>query len=557
MVMATDTVMDTVMDIKMKADRLRHRLLPGMTLALVSFAAMAQQNIPGSIAAPALTGAAGAKEAASTLDADAPALGRGWTIQPRISLTETLTDNVNINRASGNKQSDLITELAPGIRIQAQTARLKGYFDYALRGFMYASQPDYNNTQNALNTFGTLEAIDDWFFLDFNGRISQQAISAFGAQSPGTGSVNGNVTETSSFGLSPYIRGQLGGLVEYSLRYKQTINRSDASSISNIDLSQWVGQLQGGTPFNNLRWAIDANQQTAEYSSGRKTDADQFRGVATYTLLPEFRVSLSAGRESNNYATQDQESRNTHGYGFDWNPTARTQLSVFKERRFFGDGHRISFNHRFPLSSIRYTDTRDVSVLPDQFGLAGMGTVYDMYFQQFASLIPDPVARAAFVQAFLTATNIDPNTQVIGGFLSSRATLQRRQELAFTLHGVRNTLTVMANRSESQSTLAATAINDDFTRNSLNAIEQRGISVNFSHRLTQLANLNLLASRQSSTGSGTSNNLETTTTMYQVTASTKLSAKTTGSLSLRRAEFDSTTTPYTENALIGTLIHAF
>jgi uncharacterized protein (PEP-CTERM system associated) len=158
------------------------------------------------------------------------------------------------------------------------------------------------------------------------------------------------------------------------------------------------------------------------------------------------------------------------------------------------------------------------------------------------------VAKA--VELVLAQLQLNPNQQTTSSFLSSRASIQRRQQLSLALSGVRNTITFMVNRNESQSILAAVALNDDFSQN--NVIKQQGFSVNVSHRLSDLSNLTLLASRQESTGTGTAT-LKTTMTMYQVNVSTKLGAKTTGSLSARHAQFDSTDTPYTENALIGTL----
>ncbi|MBX9755820.1 MAG: TIGR03016 family PEP-CTERM system-associated outer membrane protein, partial [Pseudomonadaceae bacterium] len=276
---------------------------------------------------------------------------------------------------------------------------------------------------------------------------------------------------------------------------------------------------------------------------------------------PEFRLSLSGGRESNNYASIDQETSTTYGYGFDWNPTERTQFSAFKEKRFFGDGHNISFSHRFPRSSIRFTDSRDISVLPNQFASQGMGTVYDLYFQQFSNMEPyasmDPAAKEIavgnVVQKLLAQNGINPNTQVTGSYLTSRATIQRRQQLALALTGVRNTVTFLISRDDRQSVLAAN-LNDNFDQNS--TIRQQGFSLNVAHRLSDLSNLNFLASRQESTGTGT-NILKTTMMMYQVNVTSRLGAKTTGSLTLRRSEFDSTTNPYTENALIGTVSYIY
>lgn len=533
----------------------------GALLFCVSTLSFAQQGLAGPLtgtasAAPS-TGASQAPSAGPVTDELTTTLERAWTIRPRVTLTETLTDNVAINRTANDKKSDLITELAPGIRIEARTARLKGYFDYALHGQFYA-QTDNSRTQNSLNTFGTLEAVDNWLFMDLSGTIAQQAISAFGTQSPSSSSINNNSTETATYRLSPYIRGQFAGTVDYLLRYDLSTTRSDGANLANIDLAQWIGQLKSSTPFQNLRWTIDANQQTSEYSTGRKTEAETLRAMGTYTLHPQFRVSLSGGRESNSYASQEQETHNTHGYGFDWTPTERTQISAFKEKRFFGDGHNISFKHRFSRSSIHFTDTRDVSLLPNQFSSAGMGTVYDQYFQllentePYASMPPGTkeIAVANAVNLLLAQLQLNPNQQVTSSFLSSRANIQRRQQLSLALTGVRNTVTLMVNRNESQSILAAAALNDDFSQNDV--IRQQGFSVNVSHRLSDLSNLNLLASRQESTGTGTSTT-KTTMTMYQVNVSTKLGAKTTGALSARHAQFDSTSDPYTENALIGTL----
>jgi uncharacterized protein (PEP-CTERM system associated) len=281
------------------------------------------------------------------------------------------------------------------------------------------------------------------------------------------------------------------------------------------------------------------------------------RGLFSYSVLPQFRVNLSAGRESNNYASVDQESTNTHGYGFDWNPTERTQISVFKEKRFFGDGHNIRLSHRFPMSSISFTDTRDVSVLPNQFATSGLGTAYDFFYPLFSQLCAQDFAGTPSqsqidncVMNKFTSRGIQPNTQVTGGFLTSRATIQRSQQLALALFGARNSITLLVNRNESQSVLASNALNDDFNKNS--SIRQQGLSLNFSHRLSELSSLNLLASRQESTGNGAATT-KTTSTTYQVNVSTKLGAKTTGSMSARRSEFDSTATPYTENALVGTV----
>jgi uncharacterized protein (PEP-CTERM system associated) len=286
--------------------------------------------------------------------------------------------------------------------------------------------------------------------------------------------------------------------------------------------------------------------------------------MATYTIFPQLRASLSGGTESNNYASQDTETRATHGYGFDWSPTERTQVSAFKEHRFFGNGHRYSFSHRFPQSNIRYSDTRDVSVLPNQFTSVGLGSVFSLYYplanqkcSQDLQTYPDlDTCVTAEILAYMAQNNIQLNAlngQVAASFLSSRATIQRIQQLALVIQGATNTLTVLFNRNQSESILASSTID---IANSANSIKQSGVSINLSHQLSNVSSANFMAARQKSTGSGISY-LEAKTAIYQVNLTSKIGSKTTGSVSLRRTEFDSATSPYTENALIGTLSLVF
>lgn len=538
-------------------------LLCAVSLSALSFNAISQQAISGSVVNASGAGVPqSVDQGASSPDS---ASRQAIVITPRVKLTETWSDNVNVGRSQNQKSSGLITELAPGINIDARTSRLRAYVDYSLLGQYYTQPSGYSRTRNALNAFGRLEAVEDWMFVEFSGVISQQTISAFGTQTPTSSYNNDNSTETATFRVSPYIRGRLFSDIDYLLRYNRSTTQASAARVSDVELSEWAGQIKGGTAFQNLKWSVDATQQTADYSLGRKTDAERLYGTATYTLVPQFRVSASAGRESNNYASQEQESRNTSGYGFDWTPGERTRLSVFKEKRFFGNGHRINFNHRLPLSSVTYSDTKDVTVLPNQFSSVGMGTVFDLFYQICSQLelAQDPtlsgnptLLEIKATQCAITRAGPMANIPVTSSFLSSRATVQRRQQLAFAIEGARNVLTVMFNRNESQTIMASNAVADDYLLNNVNEIKQTGYSINLGHKLTPESSLNLLATRQTSVGSG-STSIKTTTTMYQANLISKLGPKTTGSVGLRRMEFDSSANPYTENAVIGSISVTF
>lgn len=478
-----------------------------------------------------------------------PTPRRAWAIVPRMSATETFTDNAVVT--AGARQSDQITQLSPGVRVEATTGRLKAYADYSLNYFTSAKGTQASRTTNSLNSFGTFEAIDRWLFLEASGVITQQNISAFGAQTAGTATVSTNSTETSTFRLSPYVRGRLANFAEYEARYTLSDTRASSALASGVKSNEASFKLRGlSVPFG-FGWSVDGSHQEVAYGNGRRTDADLVRAILSYRFDPQIQVRASLGAESNNYSSATKESRSTFGYGADWSPTERTQLSVFRERRFFGNGHTITFNHRLPLTVFRFTDTRDVSVLPNQMANVGLGTYYDMLFAQLANSIPDPVARAQQVNAQLQQAGISPTAAITAGFLTSQATVRRRQEFSLVLNGLRNTVTYTFFQSDQQSVRTGATVADDFS--TATSIKQRGMSSNFSHRLSPLTSINALTSVSRSEGN---TGQSTTSRVFNLNATTKIGIRTNASIGLRATRTEGVT-PYRENAMLATITAQF
>ena len=483
-----------------------------------------------------------------------------WTITPSLAVTETATDNVALSNK--NRQSDLISDVNPGIHIEGAGGRSKLRFDYQMHNLFYAQDSSRNEIQNALNALGTLEAIENWFFIEASGSISQQSLSAFGSSSASSSvnvNTNLNTTETSTYRISPYIVGSFGNLADYQLRYNQSITRWKSSLSNDENVDELIGSLKGITPFASLGWSIDVSSRNVDYDRGRDNEDDRLRGVLTYQLDPQFRVFLIGGVESNNYQSLDKESNTTRGAGFDWSPTERTQLSVSRENRFFGPANTISFSHRTPNTAWKYSDTEDVVTQTDQQSTTSLGTNYDLFYSLFSSAIPDPASRAAFVNALLAANGISPNAQMQGSFLLNGSTIEHRRELSFALLGARNTVTFSAGETQSERASQGAFISLIGANNILEAqkIRQRHASVNWSHKLTPMSSLVASASRMNSKGTGTGiSNLETTETMYNVNLTTQLGPKTNAGLSFRHVIGDGTVN-YTENALTGTLSHQF
>lgn len=517
-----------------------------LAIAIAGLLAVAAAGEARAQAAPAQAGPAAGDASASSTPVATPAK-RTFFIEPRVTTQVTVTDNARLDNA--NKKSDVITQLSPGLRMVSEAGRVRGYFDYSLNYLRYASLTEKSTTQNALNTFGTAELVDNWAFVDFNGNISRQAISAFGTQVPdGTGR-NANSTEVANYRLSPYVRGLALGQYNYEARYTRSVTRSSSSATSDIDTADASFRLGSGKMTGRLSWSVDLSHQEVDYTLGRDTEADRVRGVLTYTFSPQLNAFLIAGRESNDYASLNKESHSSAGAGVAWALSDRTRFSAEAERRFFARVHKLSFEHRTPRTVWKYTDSKDVTTNSAQGAIGTIGTLYDLFFEQFASIQPDPILRAQMVNAFLQANGLNPSNPSGPGFLSSSVTVQRRQDLSLALLGVRDTLTVLAGRTETRRLQGASAVGDDLSLSPM--VEQRNLMVSYSRRLTPLSSLNVIASHQKTTGVAAvqGNTLKS----YNVSVSSRLGLKVTGSLGARRAQFDGGVAPYTENAVTGSL----
>ncbi len=482
---------------------------------------------------------------------DDAGIRRAWSVLPRVGVTQTFTDNVDLSGTA--KQADQLTEIAPGIRVQGETARIKAYVDYALRNFVSANDSRRNRSQNALTSFGTFEAVDKWLFIDASGSISQQTISAFGTQSPSAANTNANSTETATFRISPYVKGRISTFADYNVRYSRSETRSGSALAANVDSDDFTAQING-TFTGPLSWSLNGSRQVIAYGSGIKNEADRLGSRLNYRYDAELSAFISLGTEANNYSTAGKKSYSNAGFGGEWAPTDRTKLTASRERRSFGNSHSIAFTHRTPLSAWRFTDSRSVTALPNQSSSTGLGTYYDLFNSQLVSTVPDPVARAQQVNNLLLQSGIAPNAVITQGFLTSRLSVQRRQDLSFTLNGLRNTVTYTLFQTDSQTLSAGGAsIADDFSRSA--SLKTRGMSSNFSHRLTPFSSLNMLSSW--SRVSGSADGLTSVQKTFNINVSSRFSPKLNGTLGVRATIFDGSGNAYRENAVLGTVTAQF
>jgi len=480
---------------------------------------------------------------------DAAGAKRGWTVEPSLSVRETITDNANLQPL---KSSDSITAINAAVRVVGTTASLRGSLDYSLTEYLYARHSGDNGPLSVLSAEATAEVIDGLGFVDLRGNYSQQAVSAFGSQSTDPALGANNRTDVADLYVSPYLRGRLGSTVHYELRASYDATRAKGTSASDVNNGVASLHLDGRAAAASLGWTADASHSVSRFLAGRRTFDDRLRAGMTYVVNPELQFGANAGRERTDLPSVDANSDATWGAQAEWTPTERTKLAATAEKRFFGTAHSLHFTHRTPSTVWPLSDSRDISTSNTQ-GKGGLGSAYDLFFLQFASVQPDPVLRDALVRSYLQANGIPVNAVVIGGFLSAAATLVHTQSLSFALVGARNTVTVMFSGSNSSRADKVAAVVDDLSNN--NDVRQRGITLDWSYRLTPTSSLSATGGYQRSDSD--SSTLQTTLKTLIATWTGKLGPRSSVSAGARHTSFDSPATPYRENALFASFRLAF
>lgn len=482
-----------------------------------------------------------------------PAWAQTWRVIPSISVTETLTDNVAL-APSDSKQSDLITQITPGIRIEGKSARAQLSLDYRMNQILYANQSSGNNRQNYLSASGTLEAIDKWLFVEASANISQQTISAFGSQPTLNGNINSNRAETRTYRLSPYIKGQIGSMADYQLRYDWTTTSANETQFATTQVEQWLGIINGRTGFSALGWSLNASSVVAHRDPLPDSESARAGGSLIYQLTPEIRTTALAGFERSNYTGVKSETSPTYGGRIEWTPTPRTQVTAYKEKRQFGNSHEFSLTHRTPRTAWQLSDRKDVTTLANQLSVVSQGTVYDLLYNVFATAIPDPTLRAQHVERLLRQNSIPANLELATAFLTTSVFVQRTQQASVAVIGARNVLTLAAARTESNS-LTSGATPDAFGLSP--QIEQRSLSASLAHQLSGLSTATLAANQVRSKGTGATS-VESTQSALTLVLTHRIGPRTSGSVAVRTVHFDSSNGPgYRENAIIASVNMTF
>ncbi len=489
----------------------------------------------------------------------APAAHAGWRFTPTVSMTETVTDNVNL-QPDEQRRTAWVTDVAPGFTLLGATPRVTLQAGAQEHLFAYSGSrlPGTLDKQYVYGAKGQARVVDDWFYLDASADGGPRAVSAFGPQADGNLWASGNQANVRTWRISPYLRHRFGNTAAMEVRYTRDSVDQNGNAIASGDSRGWMASVASGPAFYRLGWSLDYSRQDFDSKLTGPSTSKNAQGTLRWRLSRTFALTGSTGYDSYDYqALGGRSAGHSWSAGFIWTPSSRTDIRASAGHRFFGPSGALDASHRMRHSvwtahySDTITNTRQQMFLPAAFDTASM------LDKMFTASIPDPVARAATVQAYMLATGLPPTLSDSVNYLSSRWLREKHATLGLALNGAHGTL-MLSVFDDRRNALSSVQSDSDLLGSAIAAlndnVHQRGFSSAYNYRASARTNALLLAtvSRATSLGTGITQNLS----LLRLRVTRDISRRAQAAIEVRRARggaSDLNTRTYTENAVSATL----
>lgn len=301
------------------------------------------------------------------LPAVAPALD--WTFSPFASVTETWSDNIDLE-PEDEAESGFLTTLSPGFAVSGSGARLQADLGYSLSAVIGHGGDDSGEIFHNLNGDARAEMVERILFLDLGARASQSIEDLREAGGSDLTAGNDDLTQNYGVTVAPRLENRLGRFADSSLRYAhERVWFEDDDGDERAHTADW--SLTSGPMFQFTRWSAQASYEDVESTDDSATSStDGTLAETSFTLrqalTPRFEVNATGGYEENDLGDVDEASELSGDQdgafwdvGIRWRPTRRLTLEAGGGERFFGRSlrGRLDYQGRRLALNISYSES--------------------------------------------------------------------------------------------------------------------------------------------------------------------------------------------------------
>lgn len=279
----------------------------------------------------------------AVLATPAMAMAGEWTITPRVEAMQMATDNLFLT--DKDRESELVTGITPGITVKAKGRRFNWDLDYAVENLVYASNSEYNATNQQLRTLGKVTLLDDYLYLDA-GADAGQRLSAFNNQR-GIDNVNvvGDRIDYQTYHWSPSLRHDFGGWVRTDVRYReQTYQDNYGDELPGVvdqdgnGMRSLTANVSSSREFNRFLWGLNHSVYEYERASGLAEGDVATTGLdrraessvnLSYYFSRQWAALANAGDYQNEIGGLERENNGNYWTaGIGWTPNRKFSLQM-------------------------------------------------------------------------------------------------------------------------------------------------------------------------------------------------------------------------------------
>ncbi len=290
------------------------------------------------------------------------AIAGNWTLDSRLNLTETYSDNIDLSAQT--EDSSLVTEISPRISASRQGARASASVDYQLQGLVYSASDQKNTVNHQLHANSNLELIEKQFFIDIGASFDQLLTSSQAASTGNRINAPDSRADTLSVTIGPRLTKQLTDQISFILsgNYSFINSVGQAADSEGTSVNFQLNSLSNSRKFHwNLRTSSSHNQP----DGGTNSQSESINLNFGYRFSAQLDVSINGGYVDNHIDSAANESLQAGtfwGTTIDWLPSPRTQIRANYNSRLQSSTSRgLSITQRLRRSSVNISYTEDLS----------------------------------------------------------------------------------------------------------------------------------------------------------------------------------------------------
>ncbi len=300
-----------------------------------------------------------------------------WTFEPFVNTEEQFTDNVF--GTTSDEKSDFITTLDVGFDLRGETRRTDLGLSYTLSQDYYAKYHELDGYRQNLIGTGTIEIIDDQFFIDGRLTFTEENLDAVGSTAAGDRTQSSDRTQVLFGSISPYYTQNLSDWAILTAKYSYSETRfyepnvgAETDSPSNQQSNEFQLNFGSGIRFDGFKWAVDNRALFTESDVGDEFMHYSTTGTGELPVSRMFSLLGTVGYDKfdiNSVDDDDDLSGVFAGIGVRFHPNSRTDASFQVGHRFDDIIYDVKISY-LPTSQDSVSATYSVNVNAADYSLA-------------------------------------------------------------------------------------------------------------------------------------------------------------------------------------------